>query len=160
MYIEKNEDVTLNFVINTNKAEDIEKILINNVECVATKLDADTYQVTYNVGNTSGVQKLNVTQLTYANGKTFDVDSEIDVEVLKDKPSIDGFIQDNNSNYDKVTLEFNVLDKDKAFIDGKAVLKNNDDNSTKEATITVGKNTVEFQVSRRKAIYFRNLCYL
>ena len=84
----------------------------------------------------------------------------MEVEVLKDKPSIDGFVQKNNLSDSKVILEFDVLDKDKAFIDGKAVLKNNDDNSTKEATITVGKNTVEFQVSRRKAIYFRNLCYL
>ena len=59
----------------------------------------------------------------------------MEVEVLKDKPSIDGFVQKNNLSDSKVILEFDVLDKDKAFIDGKAVLKNNDDNSTKEATI-------------------------
>ena len=159
-YVEKNDGVVLNFVINTNKAENIEKILVNNTECLVRKLNGNDYEITYTVGKDSGIKKLNITKIIYADGKTVDVNNEVEVEVLKDKPSIDGFVQKNNLSDSKVILEFDVLDKDKAFIDGKAVLKNNDDNSTKEATITVGKNTVEFQVSRRKAIYFRNLCYL
>ena len=47
-------------------------------------------------------------------------------------------------------LGFDVLDTDSAFISGKAVLRNKDDDSTEEKTINVGNNTVEFSVVEGK----------
>ncbi len=149
-FVEKGQIVTLQFAINSNKIEDVARIRVNNLECIATKLSKDNYEVKYTASNDSGVQNLNVTKIIYADGKAADVNKDINIEVLKDKPSITEFSQKDNLNEGKVTLEFNVLDEDQSFIDGKAILKNKEDNSTMEKKIIVGENNLEFSVEEDK----------
>ena len=149
-YVEKGDNIILQFVIDTNKREDIEKIRVNNLECIATKLSEGNYQVTYTVGQESGVQELNSTKITYSDGKTADVNNKIKIEVLKDKPSIQGFVQNDNLNESKVVLDFDVVDEEHSFIGGKAVLKNKEDGSSEEKAIVRGKNSISFSVKEGK----------
>ena len=149
-YVEKGQVVTLQFAITSNKAEDIARIRVNNLECIATKIGKDNYEVKYVASNDSGIQNLNVTKIIYADGKVADVSKNIYIEVLKDKPSITEFSQKDNLNESKVTLDFNVVDEDEAFIEGKAILKNKEDNSTVEKEIVVGQNSLQFSVEEDK----------
>lgn len=149
-YVEKGDNIILQFVIDTNKIDDIKKIRVNNLECIATKLSEGKYQVSYTVGQESGVQELNITKITYSDGKTADVNNKIKIEVLKDKPSIQRFIQNDNLNESKVVLDFDVVDEENSFINGKAVLKNNEDGSADEKEIVTGNNSIEFSVNEGK----------
>ena len=149
-YVEKGDNIILQFVIDTNKIENIEKIRVNNLECIATKLSEGNYQVTYTVDQESGVQELNTTKITYSDGKTADVNNKIKIEVLKDKPSIRGFVQNDNLNESKVVLDFDVVDEDNSFINGKAILKNKEDGFSEEQVIVRGKNSISFSVKEGK----------
>ena len=149
-YVEKGENIMLQFIIDSNKIEDIEKIRINNVDCIATKLSEGNYQVTYTVGKESGVQELNITKITYSDGNTADVSNKINIEILKDKPSINRFVQKDDLNKNKVVLDFDIVDEDNSFIEGKVVLKNNEDGFSEEQEIVKGKNSISFSIKEGK----------
>ena len=126
-YPEKNENVTLTYEIETNKKDlEITHIVVNNLKCVATKhIDNDeneTYSVTLNVGQTPGVLNLESIDFYFEGKLTARAPSSVKVDVLKDKPTSEAFMQVDDINNRKVTLTANIVDPDKAFIRGKADL--------------------------------------
>ncbi len=147
-YVEKGGLVKLTFDFLSNKVEDVIRIRINNIDCIAVKLDSGKYEATVNVGNKKGIYPLTITQLTYSDGTIASVDNTINVDILKDKPTIENFIQEDNIQQNEVLLKFDVLDVDNSFISGKAILTYNGTSMEKE--IHNGHNELTFQVESAK----------
>lgn len=148
-YVEKGDTLKLTFDFESNKKEDIVRILINNINCIAVKLENGNYEATLNVGNTSGIYPLNITQLTYSDGVVATLYSTVNVDVLKDKPEVIHFTQSDNLLTREVSLGFDIKDDENSFISGKALLTL--DGTTIEKEIHRGYNELTFQVeSARK----------
>ena len=145
-YAEKSTEIAIQFQIETNKPETVERIRVNNLECIAQKTADDNYRVTYKVSSQSGIQKLEATRVVFADGTEATVWQEIQMEVLKDRPQIQNYTQTDKLGESKVTLKFELSDSDQAFMEGKAVLKKAADGTSKEKKIEAGENTVTFSV--------------
>lgn len=147
-YIEKGGIVKLTFDVESNKDEDITKILINNLNCIAVKLDNGNYEATLNVGTTSGKYPLTITKFTYSNGAIATTDETIYIEVLKEKPQVINFVQSDNLSSKEVVLRFDILDEENSFLNGKAILTSEGISTEKE--IVTGHNELTFQVEPSK----------
>lgn len=156
-YPEKNEDITLTYKIETNKNDvNISRITINNLRCIATKhVDNDdnvTYSVTLPVGQEAGIIDLHATEFIFEKENMIAyVDNTVKVDVLKDKPTSEKFLQVDNINDRSVTLTANIVDPDGAFINGTATLVSCSDNAEVETcefdaehvTFTIGNLELE-----------------
>lgn len=150
-YVGKGETVTLTYEIETNKTEEISKIRVNNTDCKVTKLPDGKYEVTLTVNENSGVQELTATKIIYSDNTIANVNNTMKVDVLKDKPSIDNFKQQDNTDQSQVTLNFDLIDQDNSVISGKVVLTKQDDPTIKvEKDIQVGQNSITFEVENAK----------
>lgn len=143
-YVEKGGVLKLTYELETNKTEDVTRILVNNINCIAVKLDNGNYEVTLNVGANSGLHALTTTRLTYSDSSVATTDKTVNVEILKSKPTVKNFTQTDNVQTREVTLNFDIEDQDNSFLNGKAVLTL--DGTSVEREITKGHNSVTFQV--------------
>lgn len=144
--VEKGTNVTIQFAVDTNQTEGVEKIRVNNTDCIVTRLDNGNYQFTYAAGTDSGIKELDFTKVLFANGKEADVAGQLRIEVLKDSPKLENYTQNDSLNDGKVTITFDITDRDQAFISGKAILTKSTDGSAVEKTISAGNNRLEFSV--------------
>ena len=139
-YPEKNENITLTYKMETNKKHiEVTHIMVNNLKCIATKhIDNDenvTYTVTLGVGETAGILNLDTTEFIFEENVIAHVRNRTQVDILKDKPTSQAFLQVDDINNRSVKLTANIVDPDKAFIKGKADLVRNSDSkviATKE----------------------------
>lgn len=145
-YYEKGTDVILTYNIETNKADTIAGIMIDNKNYVTTKIADNRYQVTYKAPSSCGVKSIKTTNVTFSNTQTAIVDNTLRIEVLKDNINVSNFKQDDNINDSKVNLSFEINDPDKSFIEGVAILTNRNDDTKTEKVINVGSNNLEFVV--------------
>ena len=151
-YVEKGGVIKLTFDLESNQKEDITKILINNINCIAVKLENGNYEATLNVGTTSGIYSLDITKFTYSNGAVATLDKMINIDILKEKPKVANFAQIDNLNTKEVTLRFDVLDEENSFIQGKALL--HFEGVTVEKEVVKGHNELAFQVEPSKKYIF------
>lgn len=150
-YVQKNGNVTITYNIETNKTEEITKIRVSNTDCQVTKLDNGKYEVVLTLGEQSGIKDLTTTKIFYSDDTFADVNNTIKIEVLKDKPSIQNFKQQDNEETSEVTLDFDLIDQDESLINAKAVLTKKDDTTiNEEKAIVVGKNNITFSVENAK----------
>jgi len=143
-YVEKGGVVKLIYTLETNRDDDIVKILVNNVNCIAKKLENGDYEVSLNVGKTSGLYSLTTTRFTYADDSSASLEHTVKVDVLKNRPSIKNFKQEDNLADNKVILSFDVEDAENAFVEGQAILTLN--GVIQEKAVTKGHNNLEFNV--------------
>lgn len=149
-YPEKNENVTLTYQIETNKKDaEITHIMVNNLKCIATKhVDEEqnvTYTVTLGVGENAGILDLHTTEFTFEGDIKSNVNNTVQVDVLKDKPTSEAFLQVDDTDNRTVTLTANIVDPDGAFISGKADLVRNSDNQV-VATKTFNAESITFTI--------------
>ncbi len=150
-YVEKGETVTITYDIETNKTEAISKIRVSNTDCEVKKLENGKYEVTLTVGEDSGVQELTATKIIYSDDTMADVNHTVKVEVLKNRPSIQNYKQQDDTDHAQVTLNFDVIDEDNSIMEAKAVLTKQEDSTIKEEKeIQVGKNSITFDVENAK----------
>ena len=149
--VEKGTDITVQFAVDSNQADQVEKIRVNNTDCIVTRLDNGNYQFTYAAGTDSGIRDLDFTKVIFASGKEADVTGQLRAEVLKDKPSLENYTQNDSLKDGTVAIAFDITDPDQAFISGKAILTKLSDRSTVEETISVGNNRLEFSVDEDTA---------
>ena len=151
-YIEKEGALKLTYDIESNIEEDIVDILINNTKYIAVKKEEGKYEVTLNAPKISGIYSLLTNRLYYHSGIFASVSNTIDVDVLKNKPSVINFTQIDKPNENEVTLSFDILDKDNSFISGKAILTCNDE--VIEKNVVKGYNELTFKVNSQKSYNF------
>lgn len=149
-YIEKGGLLKLIYEVESNTDEEIVDILINNTKYIAVKLDDGKYEVTGNVGQTSGIYSLSTTKVYYSNDKYATVSNTTSVDVLKDKPSVVNYLQNDDTDNKQVTISFDIKDDENSFINGKVALKYNDE--IIEENVAKGHNEITFSV-KPKRIY-------
>ena len=143
-YIEKGGVLKLTYELETNKTEDITRILVNNTNCIAVKLENGNYEVTLNVSKNSGLYPITTTKFTYSDGTVATTEQTTNVEVLKNKPSITNFKQTDLIDTNEVTITFDLKDDENSFISGKAILTL--DGNSMEKDINKDHNEITFQV--------------
>ena len=151
LYVEKGEPIQLQVILDTNIQKNVKRIRVNNLDCLVSKIEENRYQVTYNVSTQSGGQTLQCSKIIFDDDTEMDLDKNIQIDVLKDIPSIQHYKQVDHLDTGKVDLSFEVKDEDSAFINGKAVLKKEEDGSAQSQKINIGKNELTFSVEEEKA---------
>lgn len=149
-YPEKGDNITLTYKIETNREElDVTYIMVNNLKCIATKhFDNDenvTYSVTLNVGQEAGILNLNTTDFIFQGELSCGVNYNTQVDVLKDRPTSEAFLQVDDIENRTVTLTANIVDPDEAFITGLAELVRNSDGEI-VSTKTFNAEEVTFKI--------------
>lgn len=144
--VEKNQNVNITYTIETNSNQNIDKIQVNSVNYTATKLADGKYRITVQTGNIPQLLNLETTKVIFKDGTESDVANVLQVNVLKDVPTISEIEQEDSVGENRVTLNFIVKDIDKSYINGKIQLVNKD-NIIEEKEIAIdetGKGTVTF----------------
>ncbi len=149
-YVEKGQDVTITYEIETNKEEDITRIRVNNTEYLTEEISKEKYTVTLLAGQINGIQELVTNKVIYEDNIIADVNHTIKIDVLKDKPEIEDIMQQDDINNSKVTLNFNINDKDFSFMKGTAVLTKQEDGTFQEIDVKAGENNINFPVEEEK----------
>ena len=152
--VEKNESVKVTYEIETNSTSEIEKIRVNNLDCIATKISNTVYEIVTQVGAEAKVLPLVTTKLKFKDEKEATVDNTISVTVLKDIPSTGEIKQEDNLSENKVTITFSLIDNDKSFISGKVKLIVPGSNGTPDQVIQ--EPTIQMEGNRGKVV-FENL---
>lgn len=144
--VEKNEAVNITYTIETNSEQTIEKIRVNSVNYIVTKLSNGKYKVTVKTGNIPQLLKIETTKLIFKDGTEADVTNTLQVNILKDIPTISDRRQEDSVGNHEVKLHFTINDIDNSYINGKVQLINNG-NIVEEKEILKdgnGKGTVTF----------------
>lgn len=143
--IEKNEEITLTYTIETNKEENIEKIVVNNIEADVTKKDGK-YSVTISDINMAGMQNITVTEVIFEDNVEVEAIYTNTVEVLKDKPVVNNFKVAYNYAEKKVNFTFELEDIDSSIVSAMAILVKQDGSTWKENDINVNQNNFDLEV--------------
>ena len=123
--VEKNETVNITYTIETNSEQTIEKIRVNSVNYIATKLPNGKYKITVKTGNVPQLLELETTKIIFKDGTEADSTNTLQVNILKDIPTIGEIKQEDSVGNHEVTLHFAINDVDSSYISGKVQLINN-----------------------------------
>ena len=124
--VEKNKTVNITYKIETNSKKEIEKIRVNDVNYVATKLTDGNYKITVQTGNVPQLLNLETTKVIFEDKTEIDVTNTLQVNVLKDIPTISDIKQEDTVGEHEVTISFTVNDIDNSYINGKVQLVDGD----------------------------------
>ena len=130
--VEKNETVNITYEIETNSEQPIEKIRVNSVNYKATKLSNGKYKITVQTENVAQLLKLETTKIIFKNGTETDSKNTLQVNILKDIPTISDVIQEDSVGNHEVKLHFTINDTDNSYVSGKVQLVNNSKTLEKE----------------------------
>jgi len=142
-YFEKNEEINLLFKsTNATKFEVVEATINGNKYEVVK--NNGYYQIKVKGFSTSGVKTLTIESVKLSNTKEIDINAnnKVQIEVLKDKPTVDEFKYEED-NYGNVSISFNVVDTEKVISNGKVIISNSKGNVV-EQSLNISKNTVKF----------------
>ena len=119
-YPTKNENIKLSFNADVTYGESIKNITINGKEYDLEKNESNekSYEVTINVGETSGVKEYKLTGITLNNGKTIKIDYTIQIDVLKQAPQITNYKVEEDVGNSKLKAIFKVEDSEETIILG------------------------------------------
>lgn len=151
-YPEQNKDITLKFNATVSYEASIKKAVINNQEIDVRKTEqADNeYSFNTNTGATSGIKEYHITEVVLDNDKRVKTDYTLKVDVLKELPNIENYETEENINEQKITVSFDVIDKDEAIIEGKLEILDDQEQIIKEEQIVKGTNEIEIEVQEGK----------
>ena len=153
--VEKNEKVNIEYTIETNSEKTIEEIRVNDVNYVATKLSDGSYKIALQTGDIPQLLKLETTKLIFEDKTEVDVINTLQVNILKDIPSISDVKQEDSIGSHEVTISFTINDADNSYVSGKVQLTNND-NVIEEKEIVRdenGKGAVTFDNVKEGTLY-------
>lgn len=124
--VEKNETVNITYEIETNSEQPIEKIRVNSINYKATKVPNGKYKITVQTGNIAQLLNIETTKIIFKDGTEIDSKNTLQVNVLKDIPTISDVKQEDSLGRKEVTLSFSINDIDNSYISGKVQLLNKD----------------------------------
>ncbi len=137
-YIHKG-DVVLSFKADITPSDvKLYKVMIDG-EYYDVTFDGDVYSATIVSPTEPGVHKFKMTKVFTDNDKEIGVDLTFEREVLKDVPTVSNFSYDSESK----SLKFELLDEDKVFEEGYALIYNNKDEEIKKVNVLVGQNEIK-----------------
>lgn len=115
LYPKKGEILNLYYKIEDNTNKQITNIILNGIPYPVQKQE-DTYQISYQVKNTAGVEILNLTKIIYQDQTSSSVDQTDKIEVLKSIPTITNYQVTENEQENQTTFSFHIVDPDNALI--------------------------------------------
>ena len=144
-YPTKNEEIKLIFNTDINYGGIAKSITINGNEYELTNSETDgkTYEISINVGETSGVKTFTFEKVTLTNGRDVKVNNVVKVDVLKDKPTITNFTH-TEVNGDTIIASFKLNDVGNTITNGSIIVEDEDENEIKRETLTTTKNNISF----------------
>ncbi len=145
-YVEKQEEITLEFSADIEPASTIKKVVIDNQEYEVIA-NSSSYSVKLIAPNKAGVHNFNFSKVILDNGREVSTDLKIKVEILKSKPKIQHFeITPNNDGNDLISFEVN--DPDSALIKANIKILDAAGESVVEEDIKSKENTLQYKFIR------------
>lgn len=158
-YPNKNEKLELNFDAVVSYDAVIEKATINGKEYdVQRDIDTNTYKVKVESIDVAGIKEFKFTDVTLENNKKVKVNFVQKVDVLKNIPILEDYNIEEDIKNHKATITFNIKDSDNAFKSGMYSILDEKSSVIKESSISVGKNTIEFNFEENKKYSFQVFC--
>ncbi len=148
-YVEKGKEVEITYDIETNQAEKISKIRIGNIDYNAKAINGE-YQITVQASEKSGIEEFTATKVIYSSGAMASIASTVKVDVLKEKPAVTNYRQQDSTTKDEVSIYFQVEDPDASFRSGKLVLTKEDGTKMEIPNVKVGQNCIDLVVEQVK----------
>lgn len=143
--LEKNENITINYEITTNKTSTIEKLIVNNIETSVTKKANNTYAVTIPVGNMAGIQEIKLSKVIFSDSVQVNTSNMQEIEVLKSAPTVEAYQAEDDYDNAKVNFDFELKDEDNSFLSGYVQLVTLD-NQVKEKQEITSAGTKHFSL--------------
>lgn len=143
--LEKNENITVDYQIKTNRTSDIEKLVVNNIEAIVSKTSNNMYSVTIPVGNIAGKQEVKLSKIILNDGTEISIENIQEIEVLKSIPVVENYGGEDDYDNAKVDLHFDLKDEDNSFISGYVQLITKD-NQVKEKQEITSTGTQHFSL--------------
>lgn len=144
-YVIKNGEIELTYIFDSNRTVDIKGLQINYIEYPVVKVNDHTYKVTILAANEAGIQDIMLRKvITDDQTEETAVEKNVQIEVLKDKPYITNYSVIDDFSNNTITVEFELIDQDNAFINGYTIL---DDYDEIKQSIQKGKNTFIYTVT-------------
>lgn len=145
-FAEKGETVTVSYIIDSNVASDIEKLVINNIDTLVSESGGNSFQAEVTVPESAGKGKITLSQVVFEDGTAVNVKVTDEIEVLRSAPSVEKINVKDDFDNSQVHLTFEIADGDGAFVSGKAQLLKDGSVEQEHAISETGKNTVDLSV--------------
>ena len=145
-FAEKGETVTVSYIIDSNVASDIEKLVINNIDTPVSESGGNSFQAEVTVPESAGKGKITLSQVVFEDGTAVNVKVTDEIEVLRSAPSVEKIDVKDDFDNSQVHLTFEIADGDGAFVSGKAQLLKDGSVEQEHAISETGKNTVDLSV--------------
>ena len=160
-YPKKNEEIKLSFDIAVSYGENVKTITVNGreYEIVKSQTDENLYEITINVGETSGIKEYKFEKVTLENEREVEVDYLVKIDVLKQEPTIANWTVTEDIQKSELNISFDILDLDSAFISGtyKILEKQEETENVEEnldyiktGTVVSGNNNINVKVEEGK----------
>ncbi len=146
-YINKNTNFKIKYKITDNINEDI-KFLYINEEKYEANYQKGYYVVEFNSGDTPKILTYTLNKVEYSNGVIVDLNYTDDIEVLKDKPKVENYIFEDNSEYPKIY--FNIKDVDNSFVSGRVIVFDDKNKLYFATNIDINKTEYELKINDTK----------
>lgn len=155
--LEKDDVLEITYDIVSNKQATVSKLVVDNKEVPVIELGNNQYKVQIRVGNVAGEKDIILSKVIFSDNEQVVVNSTSKIEVLKSILQVDNYQVKDDYNNSKVIFDFDLTDKDNAFVSGKVQLVKSSDNSVwKEEDITsAGKNHFELDVKELEEYTFK-----
>ena len=144
--VEKNEKVKITYEIETNSESNIEKICVNNVNYEVTKISENIYEVIVKTSKISGILPIETTKVIFEDKTESSVKNTLNINVLKEIPTIQEIIEEDNVEKKEIAITFKLNDIDNSYISGKIQLSkivneaNNEEQIVEQAEMTIDEN--------------------
>ncbi len=145
-YASKGSEVELKFeakVVPTDEIGVVSKVSMENEHFLPTHYGDGTYGFKLTVPNEAGIKKYKIDKITLDDNK-ISKELNYNVDVLKDKPSIENFFIDETTDMPIIT--FDIIDKDNSLKEspGEIIIKY-DNKEVEKFNIKKGTNTISLK---------------
>ncbi len=141
-YYEKQEMAELKFYAEGTCGARIRSVMVNDAEYdVELQQDGSVYSVKINAGEQAGVREFHFTEALLDNGQKVNVDHREKIDVLKNAPSVEGFLAEDLTDSAQMKVSFDLKDEDGALDSARVEVVKKDDGSLNTGeTIRRGEN--------------------
>ncbi len=141
----KKTDIVVKYIVQTNAQEAITSFTVNGQEYASSLPEGNKYMITIPGYDEAGLKDINLTSVKVGT-TSVETAVSVQVDVLKDVPTIDSPIFDDEKEVP--TLSFNLNDADEAFVSGKITITNS--LGVEVNTITINKNSSIYEIPNLK----------
>ncbi len=146
-HIEKQDSVTIELTIETNKEEEVIGFVIDDKIVDATKKSEGKYRCIVNFNETiSGEKEVKISKVIFDDNEEILVDSKEIIEILKDDPMISDIDIDEDFTNETITLDFEIFDNEEALIESRIIVKDKNNIEIINENLLAGINNISIPI--------------